>query len=142
MSGARKALAWVLCACASGTFAHAVRPTHQVIVKERVDNAPPNAIVRVQLVYSKGQIGDSGEVTLENSTFTIKIPFYTQSRAPLLNGNLGEKCNRKPISVIVSLVAGEHEYDRISLDLAKDFSMPYPSAYRLRSEIVLHGDVH
>jgi len=33
----------------------------------------------------------------------------------------------------------DHEYDRVSLDLAKDFKMADPSAYALRSEILLHG---
>ena len=143
MSGALKTLAWTLyaCAIASGLFAHASCSTDLVIVKGRVENPPRNAIVRVQLVFAKQQVGDSGEVTVENGPFTIEIPFYTQSRAPVLIGNLLEKCDRKPKTVIVTLVAGDQEYDRVSLDLAKDFKMPYPTAYTLRTEIVLHGPV-
>jgi hypothetical protein len=110
-----------------------------VIVKGKVENPPPNAIVRVELFYPK-QIGaDSGEVTIENESFTIKVPFYTQSRAPKLNGNLFERCNRKPSSVIVTLRGGDQEYDRVSLDLAEDFQIPFPGSYTLRSKIVLHG---
>ena len=54
-------------------------------------------------------------------------------------GTLLEKCDRKPKTVVVTLVDADQEYDRVSLDLAKDFKMPDPSAYALRSEIVLHG---
>jgi hypothetical protein len=38
----------------------------------------------------------------------------------------------------VTLIGADQEYDRVSLDLAKDFTMTDPSAYTLRSEIVLH----
>jgi len=34
---------------------------------------------------------------------------------------------------------GDQEYDRVSLDLAKDFKMADPSAYALRSVMLLHG---
>jgi hypothetical protein len=119
-------------------MSYAACPTDLVIVKGRVVNAPRNAIIRVQLVYLRQQVEDSADTTVDNGTFTIKVPFYTQSRGPVLNG-LFEKCNRKPKTVIVSLVEGGQEYDRVSLVLDKDFTMPYPSAYTLRSEIVLHG---
>ncbi len=121
------------------TFSFAGCPLDEVIVKGRIVNAPPDAVVRVQLVYARQQVGDSTEVKLDKDTFAIKVPFYTQSRAPVINGNLFEKCNRKPKTVIVSLIGGAREYDRVSLDMAKDFTTPYPSAYILRSEIVLHG---
>ena len=139
--GAARILATILCACviASGTLVYAICSTDMVIVKGRVDGAPPNATVRVQLVYSNKRGGDSGEVRLENEVFVIQIPFYTQSRAPVLIGNFLEKCDRKPKTVIVTLTDGDQEYDRISLDLAKDFKMADPTAYGLRSEIVLHG---
>ena len=140
MSGALKSLQCAVYALAVGlsTVSYAACPTDLVVVKGRVVNAPRNAIVRVQLVYLRQQVEDSGDTTLDSGTFTIKIPFYTQSRGPVLSG-LFEKCNRKPKTVIVSLTQGAQEYDRVSLDLAKDFTMPYSSAYILRSEIVLHG---
>jgi hypothetical protein len=143
MSCALKILVWMFGAWAvlPAAFSYAACSTDQVIVKGKVENAPRNAVVRVELVYPKQQGGYSGETTIENESFTIKVPFYTQSRAPVLNANWFEKCGRKPKTVIVILAAGEREYDRVSLDLAKDFTTPYPTAYILRSELVLHGPV-
>ena|SRR5437016_5292507 len=108
-----------------------------VIVKGRVDHPSGNATVRVQLVYAKNMVGESGEVTIENGAFSIPIEFLTQSRRPVVNG-LMEKCSRRPKTVIVKLVEGDHEYDNVSLDFAKDFKMADSSAYTLRSELVLN----
>lgn len=125
------------------TFAHDWCGTDVVIIKGRVEHPPRSASisVRVQLVYPKQKPGESGEVTVENGEFTIQIPFLTQSRAPVLIGNLMEKCDRKPKKVVVTLIEGDRnqEYDRVSLDLAKDFKMADPSAYTPRSVIVLSG---
>jgi hypothetical protein len=122
------------------TFVHAGCAVDVVIVKGRVENAPSNAKVRVQLIYARDVAGESGEVTFENGRFSIPIEFLTQSRRPIVNGIL-EKCNRKPKTVIVTLAASaqDHEYDRVSLDFIKDFKMADPSAYTLRSEVVLNG---
>jgi hypothetical protein len=108
-----------------------------VIVKGRVDDPPGNATVRVQLVYARDVAGESGEASIENGTFNIPIEFLTQSRRPVINGLL-EKCNRRPKTVIVKLLEGDHEYDTVSLDFAKDFKMADSSAYTLRSELVLN----
>jgi hypothetical protein len=91
-------------------------------------------------MYSKGQIGESAEATIENGTFSIPLEFLTQSRRPIVDG-LFEKCDRKPKSVVVALVAkdSDQEYDRVSLTLARDFEMADASAYALRSEVVLKG---
>jgi hypothetical protein len=110
-----------------------------VIVKGRVENAPPKAKVRVELVYAKEQVGDSGEATLESETFSVPIEFLTQSRRPVLMGSLREKCDRKPKTVVVTLVEGDQKLDSVSLDFAKDFRMADPTAYTLRSEVVLNG---
>lgn len=123
----------------SVAFASPGCPVDVVMVKGRVENPPPKSRVRVQLVYPKQQMGESGDVTLEDASFRIQIPFLTQSRAPLLIGTLGEKCGRKPKTVIVTLIDDDREHDRVSLDLAKDFVTADPSAYTLRSETVLHG---
>jgi hypothetical protein len=122
-------------------FARASCGTDVVIISGHVTLQPQRAIVRVQLLYAKSRPGESGEVTVENGTFTIQIPFLTQSRAPLLIGNLLEKCDRKPQTVVVTLLGGNEnlEYDRVSLNLAKDFKMADPSAYTPRSGIVLSG---
>ena len=145
--GAFKTLAGILSigTIFSGAFSHAWCPVDGVIVNGRVENAPRNGIVRVQLVYpkQKQKMGESGDVTVESGSFRIQIPFLTQSRAPVLIGTLLEKCDRKPKTVVVTLVEadqeGEREYDRVSLDLARNFTMADPSAYALRSAILLHG---
>lgn len=138
-----KALAgtFSLCTIFSGAFSHAWCPVDVVIVNGRVDHAPRKGIVRVQLVYpkQKQKMGESGDVTVEGGSFRIQIPFLTQSRAPVLIGTLLEKCDRKPKTVVVTLMEGDQEYDRVSLDLAKDFKMADPSAYALRSAMLLHG---
>jgi len=125
----------------TNTFVYAWCDTNVVIMKGRVEHAPGNASVRVQLIYSKQKQGESSEVTVESGTFTIQIPFLTRGRAPVLVGSLLEKCDRKPKTVVVTLVeAGQdHEYDRVSLDLGKDFKMADASAYSPRAEIVLSG---
>jgi hypothetical protein len=127
--------ALIVCTCAYGLC-----PVDVIVVRGRVDHAPNNAKVRVQLIYSKDVAGDSSEATVENGTFSIPIEFLTQSRRPLVNRIL-EKCDRRPKAVIVTLLeAGQdHEHDRVSLDFAKDFKMADSSAYVVRSEVVLNG---
>ena len=122
------------------TFAHALCPVDEVLVKGRVDHAPVKANVRVQLVYEKGLAGESGEATIENGAFAIAIEFLTQSRRPMMNGAF-EKCGKRPKMVIVTLMEGDpqHEVDRVKLDFTKDFVMADASGYRLRSELVLNG---
>jgi hypothetical protein len=139
--GACRALAGMLCICAffSDAVSHASCPVDEVIVNGRVEDVPVKGSVRVQLIYPNQKAGDSGEVALDSSSFRIDIPFLTQSRAPALIGTLREKCDRKPETVVVTLVEGDHEHDRVSLSLAKDFRMADASAYALRSEVVLHG---
>jgi hypothetical protein len=141
MYAAVKAFLVMLAFCAffSGALSHASCGVDVVIVNGRVEHAPRNATVRVQLIYPKQKDGESGEVTVEGGTFRIPIWFITQSRAPLLNGSLGEKCDRRPRTVVVSLVQGDQEYDHVSLDLTQDFKLVDPSAYAPRSELVLHG---
>ena len=113
-------------------------PIDTDIVRGRVEHAPRDAKVRVQLVYPKDLPGESGETSVENGTFSIPIEFLTLSKRPLLR-NLPERCNRKPRTVNVTLIDADQEYDPVSLDFAKDFKMADPSAYTLRSELVLNG---
>jgi hypothetical protein len=143
MRSAFKAFAEILfiCAISSAVFSHASCSIDVVMVKGRIEHPPTKGLVRMQLVYPKQELGESGEVTVDGESFRIQIPFLTQSRAPGLLG-IREKCGRKPERVLVTLVEDQErgrEYDRVSLDLAKDFKMADPSAYALRSEIVLHG---
>jgi len=141
MRGAVKALAGILFmgAIGSGALSHASCSVDVVIVNGRVEHAPPNGRVRVQLVYPNQKMGESGDVTVEGGSFRIQVPFLTQSRAPVLIGSLRQKCDRKPKTVVVTLIEADQEYDRVNLDLTKDFKMADPSAYALRSEILLHG---
>ncbi len=119
--------------------AYAECPVNSVVVKGRVENPPENARVRAQLVYPDHRGGDVGEVILEGADFTLPIEFLTQSRKPILIGSLGEKCNRKPETVIVTLVGSDpaREYDRVSLELAADFKKTDSGAYTVRSEVTL-----
>jgi hypothetical protein len=127
-----------LVACA---FGYAMCPVDVVIVKGRIEQPPDNATVRVQLVYPGNLGGDSGEATSVDVNFTVPVEFITQSRKPLLVGAFREKCDRKPETVIVTLVGGDpaHEYDRSSLELARDFKKTDSNTYALKSEIVLKG---
>lgn len=96
--------------------------------------------MRVQLLYSGDVAGESRSVTVKDGRFSIPIDFLTQSHRPVVNGIL-DKCGRRPKTVMVTLVGryGGHEYDRVSLDFAKDFRMSDPTAYELRAEMVLDG---
>jgi len=131
-----------ICVISSGAFLRAECPIDTIIVNGRVENAPRKAMVKVQLIYPKSRIGESGDVTFEDGSFRIPILFFTQSRAGahFLNGSIPpDKCTRKPTSIVVSLIANVQEYDRVSLDMIKDFKRIEPSTYGLRTEILLHG---
>ena len=116
-------------------------PVDVVVVKGRIEHPPDNATVRVQLVYPGNLGGDTGEATSVDVNFTLPVEFITQSRRPLLVGTFREKCDRRPEAVIVTLVGGDpaHDYDRVSLELARDFKKTDSNTYRLKSEIVLKG---
>jgi hypothetical protein len=115
-------------------------PIKTLLIKGRVEHAPADATVHVELVYPKKLGGDTGETTLDEGRFSIPVQFLTQSHRPGLNG-LFEKCDRKPSSIRVLLVQGDQpeEYDRVVLDLARDFTMVDSQTYELRSEVVLQG---
>src|SRR2546426_1299033 len=119
--GATSTLVGVLWVSLIGcSIALAQCPIDTVIVKGRLEHAPRDAKVRVQLVYPKDLPGESGETSVENGTFSIPIEFLTLSKRPLLR-NLPERCNRKPRTVNVTLIGADQEYDPVSLDFAKDF---------------------
>ena len=124
----------------TSTFAHTLCSVDEVIVKGRVDHVPSNARVRVQLIYAKGVLGESGDVTIEEGQFSIPIQFLTQLRGPVINGAF-EKCGRRPKTVIVTLTESDksREYDSVSLDFAKDFKMADSGTYTLRSQLLLNG---
>lgn len=130
-----------VCSCAGSVASFAQCPVVNVMVQGDVENPPHDGVVRVQLIFSqhsKDRNGESGEVELSDGSFRIRIPFLTQSNAPVLA--LGKhKCDLRPKTVVVTLVAGDREFDRVSLDWATDFKMSDPTAYDLQSKLVLHG---
>lgn len=77
-------------------------------------------------------------MAMENGRFTIQIPFPTEYDEPVIFAEFRHKC-RKPKSVVVKLLEGDQneERDRISLDMAKDFTKAEANAYKPRSDIVL-----
>ncbi len=114
-----------------------------VIVKGHIRNAPRGAKVRVVLLYTE-QAGESGDVIPIGAGFTLQIPFLTESRPPLLVGSFRQKCDRKPKTVLVTLLVkdpsgDDQEYDRVSLDFSKDFTQADASAYSSRAEVTLDG---
>ena len=144
VGGVLKALIGTLsiCVISSGASLHAECSIDAIIVNGRVEHAPRKGIVKVQLVYPKGRIGESADITVEEESFRVPILFLTQSRAHahFLNGSIPlDKCTRKPTTIVVSLIANDQEYDRVSLDMTNDFKRIEPSTYGLRSEIVLRG---
>ena len=118
--------------------ARAQCPVNTVIVKGRiVENSNAHSKVRVQLVYPKEKPGESGEVTVENETFQIPVEFVTIQSS--IFSNLPKRCGRKPKTVVVTLVEDDQELDQVFLDFARQFKMTDPTAYSLRSELVLKG---
>lgn len=117
--------------------ANAQCPVDSVMIKGRVENAPANARVRVQLIFDQGRPGVSADTTVENGSFRVPIEFLTQSSRPLL-ANLKPKCERKPKNVTIKLLAGDEERDRVTLNFPHDFKMIDLTAYTPQSEVVLN----
>jgi hypothetical protein len=137
MSSPRRPFLYFFCAIPMTiAFVHAQCPVNTVMVRGRVENPKPNSKIQVQLVYAKQQPAESAEANLEGQSFRIPVEFLTQSSKPLL-ANLHAKCDRKPKTVVVTLLSGDHQSDQISLDLLKDFDHLDASAYTLRQEIIL-----
>jgi len=118
-------------------FARAQCPVNTVIVKGRVENASAHSRVRVQLVYPKERPGESGEVTVEDGAFRIPIEFVTAQSS--IFSNLPKRCGRKPKAIVITLLDNDQESDEVDLGFPRDFKMEDPSAYILRSELVLKG---
>lgn len=123
-----------------GLVGHAQCPVDAVIVKGRVEHpiSQKDYRVRVQLVYPKHKPGEAGEVTVEDAQFRIPVEFVTTQSS--LFANLPTRCGRKPQTVVITLISGDHKYDEVSLDFGKDFRMVDASTYALRSELVLNAN--
>jgi len=119
--------------------AHAQCPVDTVIVKGRVEHpvAQDDYRVRVELVFPKHKPGESGEVTVEDANFKIPVEFVTEQSSVFTN--LPKRCGRKPQTVVITLLSGDHKSDEVVLDFVRSFRMVDASAYTLRSELVLNG---
>jgi hypothetical protein len=118
---------------------HAQCPVDTIIVKGHIEHsaAKKDYRVRVQLMYPKHKPGESGEVSVEDGNFRIPLEFVTEQSS--IFSNLPKRCGRKPQTVIITLLSGDDKSDEASLDFARSFTMMDPSAYTLRSELVLDG---
>jgi hypothetical protein len=88
-------------------------------------------------MYPKHKPGESGEASVEDGNFRIPLEFVTEQSS--IFSNLPKRCGRKPQTVIITLLSGDDKSDEASLDFARSFTMVDPSAYTLRSELVLDG---
>jgi len=122
----------------TAALARAQCPVNTVMVRGHVDHPQPNSKVQVQLVYPKPEPGESAQANLDDNTFHIPIEFLTQSSKPLFK-NLHAKCDRKPTTVVITLLTGDQQSDQVTLDLLKDFDHLDASAYTLRHEITLNA---
>ena len=118
-------------------FAHAQCPVDTIIVKGRVENANAHTKVRVQLIYSNEKRGESGEVSVEDGDFQIPIEFVTGHSS--IFSNLPARCKRKPKTIVITLLENDQESGQLDLDFIRDFKMADPSAYTLRSDLVLRS---
>jgi hypothetical protein len=128
----------VLCAVVTLCLvAHAQCPVATIIVKGRIEHPTANDYrVRVQLLYPKHKPGESGEATVEDGDFQIPVEFVTAQSSFFTN--LPKRCGRKPQTVVITLLSGDHQADDVSLDFTRDFRMVDASAYMLRSDLVLN----
>jgi hypothetical protein len=134
-------------------------PIHSILIKGRVEHPPPNASVRVLLLYpperhrknlpgtdsqneSNERPGESAEAILDGDGFTIPVEFLTNdSRTEM---TFQSRCGRQPLRVVVTLKrsddpeGNEREYDRVSLDFPRQFKSGDSSHYLLRSALVLN----
>ena len=133
LSSARTLLCAFLLAVAA---ARAQCPVHTIILKGHVENPAPNSRIRVHLSYPKQPSGESAEASPQDGSFRLPIEFLTQSSKPLLT-NLKPKCDRKPNTVVITLLTGDTEKSQMTLDFPRDFTMIDASAYTPRSEVVI-----
>ena len=133
----RKLILHLFCAISiTPALARGQCPVNTVMVHGHVDHPQPNSKVQVQLVYPKREPGESAQTNLDDNTFHIPIEFLTQSNKPLFK-NVHAKCDRKPSTVVITLMTGDRQSDQVTLGLLKDFDHLDASAYTLRHEVTL-----
>lgn len=122
--------------------AYAQCPVATVTVSGRVEQAPRNAHVRIQLTYAKKEHEESADAKLDGEVFRIPVEFLTESRKGSVIANIGRRCDRKPKTVVITLVSGDEEGDHVFLDFFRDFEESDPSNYTVKHEVVLRGKDH
>jgi hypothetical protein len=113
--------------------------TKSIYIQGRVENAPPESSVSVELVYEHGKVGESDRLILDSSLFRTRVPFSTQNRSVDFMGHALAKCGRMPARVMVVLMGGDDEIDRVTLNVARDFKPTDSSELSVREDVVLHG---
>jgi hypothetical protein len=58
-----------ICAISSGSLSRALCSIDAIMVNGHVESAPRKGTVKIQLIYPKGKIGESGDVTVEDDPF-------------------------------------------------------------------------
>ena len=109
-----------------------------VLVSGHIENAPPSAVVVVELLYQKNLVGESDRLILAADTFKTRITFSTQGKSVDFVGHELGKCGRQPLRVAVVLMDGDQELDRVTLSFPKDFRPTDTSDFAVREEVVLH----
>ena|ERR1700730_18163139 len=123
-------------------FAWAKCATFSAAILGRVDCPPKlDDRVLVQLIFRKHQGEAAAEETAldtRDGSFHGDVAFDTFSSSNLLSG---DRCNRRPISVLVRLISAEgKEQDRKTLKFPNDFRYDEGSGrYTVRSALILHG---
>ena len=57
-----------ICLMTSGALLRAECSIDTIVVNGRVEHAPRKSVVKVQLIYPKNKIGESGDVTVEDGS--------------------------------------------------------------------------
>jgi hypothetical protein len=110
-----------------------------IFVQGRVENAHAESSVTVELMYEHGQVGESDRLLLDGPSFRTRITFSSQSRSVDLMGHALGKCARKPSRVIVVLMDGDQEIDRVTLRVPQDFTLADSSELATRQDVILNG---
>jgi hypothetical protein len=136
--------------------AHAQCPVNSIVIKGHVEHLPRHATVKVELFYlpdphaprKRNQPddsilrGESAEAILDGAAFSVPVEFVSNNRRPMMS--FGSRCDRKPESVVVTLLTSAHagdaaqELDRVSLDFPHDFKSDDQQHFTL-TDLVLNG---
>lgn len=116
-------------------------PRYSVDIRGKIEcSLKSDDKVLVTLIFSDNHRVDPGEETaieVHNANFAGRMSFDTHSSSTLLGG---DRCHRRPKSVLIRLVESDGETDRTSLKIASDFSYDEKQGeYTLKSDLILHA---